>query len=147
IGDQDDMCIWVHASVRGRSTIITSDKAVNKLFVYDLAGSTVQVVPTPGKPGNIDVRYAFPLAGPVDIVAVNDRTNAKLLVYKVNPITRMLTRADNGNIVTLSNYGSCLYHNLVSDTYYAFTTSQSGIIGQYRLSEQGGTVAGTLVRS
>src|SRR5262245_9022682 len=52
IGDQDDICIWVHASVRGRSTIITSDKAVNKLFVYDLAGSTVQVVPTPGKPGN-----------------------------------------------------------------------------------------------
>jgi 3-phytase len=147
IGDQDDMCIWIHPSVHGRSTIITSDKDVNKLFVYDLAGSTVQVVSTPGKPGNIDVRYAFPLAGPVDIVAVNDRTNAKLLVYKVNPITRVLTRADNGNIVTLSNYGSCLYHSIVSDTYYAFTTSQSGVIGEYRLSEQASTVAGTLVRS
>jgi 3-phytase len=148
IGDQDDMCIWIHPTIRTRSTIITSDKGVNKLFVYDLSGSTVQVVSTPGKPGNIDVRYAFPLGGGlVDIVAVNDRTNSKLLVYLVSPIARTLTRSDNRNIVTLSNYGSCMYHSLATDTYYAFTTSQSGVIGQYRLSEQAGAVAGTLVRS
>ena len=58
IADQDDMCIWI-APDASQSIVITSDKGANKLFVYDLAGNTLQTVNVPGKPGNIDIRYNF----------------------------------------------------------------------------------------
>ena len=148
IGDQDDMCIWVHPSDRSQSTVITSDKGANKLFVYDLAGNTLQTLPTPGKPGNIDVRYGFLLAGhPIDIVVCNDRTNLTLLVYTVDPATRLLARVDTGSIGTGNNYGSCLYHSLRTGAYYAFTAATTGEIHQFQLSDQAGRVGGTLVRS
>src|SRR3989454_5299470 len=148
IGDQDDMCIWVHPSDRSQSTVITSDKGANKLFVYDLAGNTLQTLPTPGKPGNIDVRYGFLLAGhPVDIVVCNDRTNLTLLVYTVDPATRLLARVDTGGIGTGNNYGSCLYHSLRTGAYYAFTAATMGEIHQFQLSDQADRVGGTLVRS
>jgi len=31
--DQDDMCIWIHPTVPGRSRIVTSDKKAGRLFV------------------------------------------------------------------------------------------------------------------
>ena len=49
IGDQDDMCIWIHPDP-SQSTIITSDKDVDKLFVYDLNGNTIQTLPVSGQP-------------------------------------------------------------------------------------------------
>ena len=148
ISDQDDMCIWVHPVDRSLSTIITSDKAANRLFVYDLSGRTLQVVSISGQPGNIDLRYNFVLGGvPTDIVAFNDRTNNRIQVYKVNPSTRQLSRVDNNAISTGANYGFTLYRSMVSGDFYAFTTSESGGIKQFRLSDQAGKVAGTQVRS
>src|ERR671918_695982 len=68
IKDQDEMTFWLHASDLSRSTIITSDKSADKLFVYDLNGNTIQAVAAQ-QPGNIDTRYRFPLGGGfVDIV-------------------------------------------------------------------------------
>ena len=148
ISDQDDMCIWVHPTNRSLSTIIASDKAANKLFVYDLAGTTLQVISTSGQPGNIDLRYNFTLGGvPTDIVAFNDRTNQKIQVFKVHPTTRLLTRVDNNAISTGANYGFTLYRSMMSGFFYAFTTSESGTIKQFRLSDQSGQVTGTQVRS
>ena len=54
--DQDDLTFWLHPSDLSQSTIITSDKKANTIFVYDLAGRTLQVV-SAQKPGNIDTRY------------------------------------------------------------------------------------------
>src|SRR5205823_12590608 len=59
--DQDDLTFWLNPSDLSESTIITSDKKANKIFVYDLAGRTLQVV-SAQKPGNIDTRYGFTLA-------------------------------------------------------------------------------------
>src|SRR5688572_21968819 len=58
--DQDDMCIWVHPSDPSLSSIISSDKKANRLFVYDLEGRTLQSIPA-RQPGNIDMRYGFSL--------------------------------------------------------------------------------------
>jgi 3-phytase len=91
------MCIWVHPSDPALSAIIASDKTAGKLFVYDLAGDTLQVVHLPGRmPGNVDLRYRFDLQGnPTDIVGFNDRLSRKLLFYRMDPTSRTLERIDN----------------------------------------------------
>ena len=148
--DQDDMCIWVHSSDPALSAIITSDKAAGKLFVYDLAGTTLQVVDLPGgQPGNIDVRYKFDLQGSAtDIVGVNDRNNRKLHFYRMDPKSRTLERIDNDAIGTAtSNYGFCLYRSPMSGKYYAFSTTQNGIIEQFELMDVSGQIGATPVRT
>ena len=71
-GDQDDLCVWVHPTDPKSSTVIGSDKQTGKIFVYDTAGKTLHTLSDLGMPGNIDVRYGFPLGGKkVDLVAVN----------------------------------------------------------------------------
>ena len=148
IADQNDMCIWVNPSNPSLSTIITSDKDAKKLFVYDLSGQTLQTISTSGQPGNVDVRYGFSLGGvPTDIVAFNDRTNKRIQVFKVDRTTRLLSRVDNNGIATGSSYGFTLYRSAKSGLTYAFTTSKSGPVRQFRLSDQGGQVTGTQVRS
>src|SRR3989304_2274340 len=80
--DQDDMCIWVNPNNKSLSTIITSDKSADKLFVYDLEGNVLQTIDVAGQmPGNIDIRYNFTLAGnKTDIVGFNQRNGSKIVI-------------------------------------------------------------------
>lgn len=153
IGDQDDMCIWLHPTDPALSTIITSDKKAAKVFVYGLDGRTIQIIDVPGYPGNIDTRYGFPLGGEkVDIVALNERENQQILVFKVSTATRKLTRVDNGAINTGPTNGSTLYHSPKSGKFYCITTAETEHEGegieQYELSDDGtGKIQGTKVRA
>ena len=146
--DQDDMCIWVHPSDPSQSLIIASDKKANKLFVYDLEGKTLQQVPA-RYPGNIDVRYGFPLGNQkVDIVGYNQRENFKVILYKIDRQTRRLERLDNDAILTAENYGGTLYRSPKTGKFYFLTTSKNGDIEQYELTDDGkGKIAGKKVRS
>jgi 3-phytase len=138
IADQDDMTVWLHPTDLSRSTIITSDKAANKLFVYDLNGNTLQDVAAQ-QPGNIDTRYRFPLGVDfVDIVAFNERDTNKIRVYKVNPVTRLLEQVDDGNINSGPNYGFSLYKSPRTGKYYAFTGPESSTqVRQFELVDGG----------
>ena len=82
--DQDDMAVWVDHENRERSTIITADKGADRIFVYDLGGQLLQTLSMP-KPGNVDIRYGFPLAGErVDIVAYMQRKDGhRVVVFAV----------------------------------------------------------------
>src|SRR5262245_40383568 len=109
--DEDDMCFWLHPTNLALSTVIASDKSADRLFVYDLQGNTLQTITT-AHPGNIDVRYNFPFGGQlIDIIAFNDRSANKIRVYKVDRVTRLLTRIDNDLIATGANYGFTLYRS------------------------------------
>lgn len=150
--DQDDMCIWVHPTAPEQSVIVTSDKASQTLFVFDLDGKTLQALPVDGMPGNIDLRYGFPLGDTsVDIVAYNDRTNDAICVYAVNAETRQLGRIDDGNIHTGPNYGFALYKSPKSGKFYAFTVPErmkGDNAEQYELTDNGnGRIAARKVRS
>jgi len=149
--DQDDMCIWVHPERPELSVIVTSDKTAELLFVYDLEGKTLQEIPVEGQPGNIDLRYGFPLGGKtVDIVAYNDRSGNGIRVYAVDPATRLLARVDDGNITTGPNYGFALYRSPKSGTFYAFTVAEEATGGaeQYALTDDGkGRITGKQVRA
>jgi len=144
--DQDDMCIWVHPSDASKSTVITSDKSGGRLFVYDLAGRAIQSLQA-GKPGNIDLRYGFPLAGKkVDVVAFNQRDDDEIWVYAVAAATRTLRRVDDGRIRTAMNYGGTLFRSPKTGKLYFVTTAVR--TEQYELSDGGsGKVAGRKVRS
>ena len=145
--DQDDMCMWIHPDDASLSTIIASDKSANILFVYDLQGETVQLFSVSGKPGNIDIRYGFPLGGEkIDIVVFNDRLNFKIVILKVDPATRKLEKVDDGAINTSESYGMCLFQSPVSDKFYAFMTSKPGHIEQYELMSNGNKISGKQVR-
>ncbi|KAA3613527.1 MAG: phytase [Calditrichaeota bacterium] len=142
--DQDDMCIWIHPDP-SKSTVVTSDKSARKLFVYDLDGSTVQIINYSEKPRNIDVRYNFSLSGEnVDIVGVG-LGDQKIYFYTVDKATRKLIPAGSFDSDMSSLYGFCLYHNMTNNKYYAFasTNSGSGTIKQWELIDNGdGTVGG-----
>ncbi len=147
--DQDDMVVWVHPTNSAQSTVIASDKAANRVTVYNLDGSVVQTVTDVGIPGNIDLRYKFPLSGQlVDIVAFNDRAGSIIRVFKINA-DRTLTRVDNGLIKTsFANYGFTLYKSRTSGKMYGVTSQDNGSnIEQFELLDAGGgKVGGTRVR-
>jgi 3-phytase len=146
--DQDDLCVWVHPTDPSRSLIVASDKAAGRLFVYDLDGKTRQALPAK-HPGNIDVRYGFPLGrDKVDIVAVNQRGDGTLAVCKVDAATGRLERIDNGALRTGENYGGTLYRSRRTGKFYFLTTSYKATVEQYELADDGsGKVKGTKVRS
>jgi 3-phytase len=148
--DQDDMTFWLHPTDLALSTIIASDKSANRLFVYDLHGTTLQVI-TAQEPGNIDMRYDFLLDGAtIDIVAFNERRTRKIRVYKVDPATRQLAPIDNDTIDTGSNYGFTLYKSPVTGDLYAFTGPKPNTqVRQFKLVDAGaGQVAGVeMIRS
>lgn len=146
--DQDDLCVWVHPEQPELSTVIASDKAAGKLFVYDLQGELLQEIPAE-KPGNIDIRSGFDLGGrPVALVVVVIRSGGpRLQAFRVDPETRQLSRVDAG-ISTGPNYGGCLYQSRRDGRLYFIATSEDGVVGQYALRDDGrGRVAGALVRS
>jgi 3-phytase len=139
IEDQDDMCIWVHPRPE-LSTVIASDKDAAKLFVYDLQGETLQTISLDGKPGNIDVRYNFPLAGqPVDIVAYVNRDAEKIVICRVDPATRKLARLGDFDAGDWPReiYGFCLYHSPNDGKFYAIASGKSSLMRQWELADDG----------
>jgi 3-phytase len=149
--DQDDMTIWVHPTSPGDSLLIGSDKASNRVFVYDIdGGAALQTVTDVGQPGNIDIRYNINLNGQnVDIVGFNDRGGSIIRLFRVDPSTRTLVRVDNGQIRTVSpNYGFALYKSPVSGKLYGFVSQDNGrAIEQYELTPSGAQIGGTRVRN
>jgi myo-inositol-hexaphosphate 3-phosphohydrolase/3',5'-cyclic AMP phosphodiesterase CpdA len=147
--DQDDMCIWQNPADPALSTIITSDKSANRLFVYDLDGKRLQSVDVP-KPGNVDIRSGFPLGGKrIDLVVVNQRSDGyRLAAFRIDPGTRRITRIDHDDLVTGPNYGGCLYHSRSDNRFYFFSTSDEGDTEQFELKDDGtGRVIHQKVRS
>jgi 3-phytase len=157
IDDTDDMCIWIHPTDPTLSTIIAADKAADNLVVYDLAGTPLQILPFvhtdsgSEQPGNVDLRYGFPLGDElVDIVAINQRASSLgrgVRIFKVDPETRLLTRIDDGLEMDHANYGSCLYKSPKSGKFYYFATAKSQGVKQYELVDNGqGQITPVFVR-
>lgn len=147
IDDQDDMSLWIHPSDPSQSTIIAADKGADKIFVYDLEGSTLQTLSDDYRPGNIDLRYHFPFGAElIDIVAFNDRNQNVIVVYKIDRTTRLLERIDNREIETMNNYGFCFYRSPQTGKFYGFVTAKNGNIQHFELFEENGQIAGELVR-
>lgn len=137
--DQDDMCFWVHPAQREMSTVITSDKDANALFVYSLNGELLQTIEV-GQPGNVDSRQGVSLRGkPRDIVVVNERAGGRLAVFFVDPTTRQLRRVDQQDIRTGENYGGGLHvSGNPTKLFFISTSKESGVeVLQLEETEEG----------
>ena len=141
----DDPAIWVHPTDRSRSLVFGSDKN-GGLESYNLDGTRVQRI-SEGFFGNVDVRYGFPLGNTlVDIVVVS---RSGIRVYKVDPVTRLLTNITDGGSISGSGEGLCLYHSPRDGRFYAFHVARGGGVTQVELrdADGNGRVDGREVRS
>ncbi len=142
IGDQDDMCIWLHPEDPSQSLVITADKDADKLFVYNLDGESLAAHALPDRPGNIDVIYNFPLGGKlVDVVGFNTRSvnNARFGFFQIHPETLELDSIGYPRTTDWSDelYGFALYRSPNNGAFYAFGSDQSSRIQQYLMSDDG----------
>ncbi len=142
----DDPAVWVHPTDPSRSLVLGNNKRA-ALETYDLAGNRVQrLSDSVTFWGNVDVRQGVPVAGVVgDIVAVSHRG---LQLYRVNPSTRMLTRANEGTAIGASGEGICLYSSPTSGRLYVFVIAISGVVRQVEIrdADADGLLEGVEVR-
>lgn len=107
--DQDDMALWLHPDDPGKSVVIASDKANGNVVVYGLDGASHQTVVL-DKPGNIDLRHDVPWGDAcADLVVINERVDAVLVVLRVDRDTGELSRIDPGDLAIGGNYGLGLH--------------------------------------
>src|SRR5688572_292639 len=135
--DEDDMCFWVHPTDPSLSTVIVTDKFAGRIYVYDLAGSLLQELPSPS-PRNADTRYGVPFGDTcIDVVAMTDRTEDIIRVYAVDRATRRLTRIDDGLVYTHDNYGFTLYQHSDGQLWGLTGDRYSGLMRQFALIDNG----------
>ena len=131
----DDPAIWVDPDTPGNSLIIGNNKK-GALEVYGLDGELRQRITT-GTTfwGNVDVRQGVIIgAQDLDLVATY---NGGLRFYVVDPATRMLTPATDGNgtLPTQGGEGLCLYASQTGVTH-AFVVTRKGRIREYLVHDQ-----------
>lgn len=131
--DQDDVCFWVHPRDPALSTLIASDKSAHALFVYDLSGKLLQQIAIP-KPGNVDIRQQVKFdGGLLDVVVVNQRTDYRLRIFRIDHESRQLVALDSDPIVTGPNYGGCLTVSRRTGRLSFLCTAEQGAVEQYEL--------------
>ncbi|NJO17128.1 MAG: phytase [Thioploca sp.] len=135
----DDPAIWVHPQNPALSTIIGTQKR-GGLSVYDLSGHEIQYLPE-GHMNNVDLRYHFPLGEEqISLVAVTDRSNDSIALYKVNPQSRLLENIAARVIFSQlpeTIYGICMYHSRLSNQYYVFINDKNGGVEQWEVFDNG----------
>ncbi len=148
-GAADDPAIWVHPTDPSKSLIFGVDK-LEGVWIWTMDGKELTHFSPWGKPGNIDVRYGFDLAGKnVDIVALNLRKvkykgGSKLACYAINPdytsgkdvLTVLCDGKSEGNDFQKDAYGFTLYKDKDTGKMYCFESPNgepSEIIRQYQI--------------
>jgi 3-phytase len=147
VGDAaDDPAIWVNPKDPSQSAIVGTNKQ-GGIAVYDLDGKQLQYL-SDGLLNNVDLRAGFSLGGQEAVlVAANNRKDNSIALYRLNTSTRMLENVAARKIVTIANYGCCLYRSQKSGKVYFFVTSKTGDVEQWELFDNGsGKVDGKSVR-
>ncbi|MDQ3947168.1 MAG: phytase [Actinomycetota bacterium] len=140
----DDMAFWVHPDDPAKSVVIGTDKE-GALEVYDMAGKRLQAVDPTSRPGNVDLRPGFTLAGKtVDLIGV---VGYGMRFYTIDPATRTLTNVTAPDVKPgMPVAGMCMYHSPVSGKHYLFADTLAGEAAQYELVDEGGKVNAHVVR-
>lgn len=146
----DDPAIWPNADRPDGSLIAISNK-VGRLAVHGMDGATISQI-EPGRINNVDIRDGIEVSGRRRIVvAASNRSNQTIDVFELDPATGQLADLlaepiDAGFEEEV--YGLCLYHSAVDGRLYAYATSKEGVVGQWRLDDDGsGRLNGVGVRT
>lgn len=138
----DDPAIWRNSADPAASLIVGTDKKAG-LYVYDLQGRQRSFVDA-GRVNNVDLRDMG--AGGIIVVASdrNDKQNAKLALFTLDPATATLTPRGTIAIGAGEAYGVCLYRE--GTALYAFNVIKDGTIRQVALT-LGAQPSGKVVRT
>lgn len=143
----DDSVIWVDEGDPGRSTVIGTDKAGGSLNVYDLQGHLLHEYPGI-RPNNVDLRTVGSGRSTGAVVAASDAAGDAILLYRVDPRTRGLTRVDVRPIRTGHDAaGLCMYRSPTDGSTYVFVGDNSGTWEQWRLVMRGARIDASRVRT
>lgn len=139
----DDPAIWRNRADPSASLIVATDKK-SGLLVYDLAGRKMSGE-TSGLINNVDL--AELPDGRVVVIASdrNDNANARLRAWQLDTTTGALRPLGTVPGGSGEAYGLCLRAD--GDGVRAFSALKSGVVEEYRLTFEGGTVAGTHLRT
>ena len=143
----DDPAIWRNPVDPAASLIVGTDKKAG-LYVYGLDGRTRSFLDA-GRVNNVDLRDGVTINGAPGILVVasdrNDKANAKLALFRLDPATAALTAL--GTVATGSGeaYGICLGRD--ADGLSAFIVLKDGTIHQLLLDAAGPAPQGRIVRT
>lgn len=124
----DDMCFWVHPDDPAQSLLIGTNKQ-GSLETYTLDGRRVHRL-SGMRPNNVDIRHALGNEGAIDLVAVSDRADNSIKLFRVDPDSRALLPALSGTGATGLEeiYGICLYRDGNSGAAYVIPNSKDGTV-------------------
>lgn len=139
----DDPAIWRSAADPAASLIVATDKKAG-LHVYGLGGKSLAFDPA-GRLNNVDL---IDLGGRGILVAAsdrNDKANARIQLYRLDPVGPRLTRLGAVSGGNGEAYGVCLAPD-ADGSVYIFSVLKQGLIEQVALSYDGKSVSGKTVR-
>lgn len=139
----DDPAIWRNPADPAAGLIVGTDKKAG-LYVYDLQGKQRSFV-NAGRVNNVDLRD---MGATGIIVAASDRSdplNAKIALFRLDPIAATLTALGKVSAGTGEAYGVCLYRE--GGTLFAFNVIKDGTIRQVALTLGDGAPSGKIVRT
>ena len=147
----DDPCVWVHPTNPSQSLIIGTDKDEKSpgLRVYDMDGNQVFTTDIE-KANNVDIRYGMKLGSKTyDIVTAGLRVSNTLGIYRVDGDSKSLISVAAREVkLGIEVYGSCMYKDISTNTFYAIINDKEGNVEQYELFDNGfGKVDAKVVRT
>lgn len=143
----DDPAIWRNPANPAASLIVGTDKKAG-LYVYGLDGKTRSFIDA-GRVNNVDLRDDVTIDGQRGILVVaSDRTdiaNAKLALFRLDPVSAKLTALGKVDAGKGEAYGLCLGRE--GALTYGFIVLKDGTIRQIALDPSAAIPTGTIVRT
>ncbi|MCP3730784.1 phytase [Sphingomonas sp. MG17] len=139
----DDPAIWRNPADPVASLIVGTDKKAG-LHVYDLTGKSRFFIDA-GRVNNVDLKDMGPLGIIVAASDRNDKLNARLALFRLDPATAKLTPLGIVPVGAGEAYGVCLYRS--AGKLHAFNVIKDGTIRQVELDLSGAAPTGKLLRT
>lgn len=143
----DDPAIWRNAAAPLQSLIVGTDKKAG-LYVYGLDGK-VRDFNDAGRVNNVDLKDKVAIGGADGILVAasdrNDIANAKVALFRLDPVTAKLTALGKIDAGRGEAYGICLGRDETGLS--AFVVMKDGTINQVAIDASGATPAGRIVRT
>ena len=143
----DDPAIWRNAADPTRSLIVGTDKKAG-LYVYGLDGKTRDFLDA-GRVNNVDLKDGVAIGGAAGILVAasdrNDIANARIALFRLDPVTAKLTAIGKVDGGRGEAYGICLGRDEAGLS--AFIVLKDGTVNQVLIDASGATPAGRIVRT
>ncbi|NVI99600.1 phytase [Myxococcus sp. AM009] len=150
-GVLQDVALWVSPGAPGSSLFLTAYNSPNSgLVTFGVGGEQLDAELPDGPMSAVAVRDDFPLSGVQQTLAVAASINLNgLVAYTVDPDRAdRVVRVGAGAFVTGTQFSAvALHQDEDSGRFHVFAGTPTGVLQQYELAGDTGSVTATLVRT